>query len=101
MILRGSKLSCFLLLSSYKISGVRFDCYWRSGRFSVALHLQRQRRGVGFWKQLTQLSSGKIRPGAVLLSCGRGTNNCCLPGDLCGSNLLCTQNAGIAQIATG
>lgn len=33
-----------------------------------------------------------IYTGPELLSCGQGTNNCCLANEKCGSNLLCTDN---------
>lgn len=36
--------------------------------------------------------------GAELVSCGNGTDNCCLANEKCGTNLLCANaNGGIAR----
>ena len=35
--------------------------------------------------------------GPELVSCGNGTNNCCLEGEKCGTNLLCVNQEGTAS----
>jgi len=39
----------------------------------------------------------KYYTGPELISCGRGTNNCCLKNEKCGSNLLCYGSPNIAR----
>ncbi|CAI6341966.1 unnamed protein product [Periconia digitata] len=58
------------------VTGVRGDCYALSG--------------------ITALSAPAYN-GPELVSCGRGTNNCCMRGQQCGSNLLCLGNGKVSR----
>ncbi|OAK99649.1 hypothetical protein IQ06DRAFT_149760 [Phaeosphaeriaceae sp. SRC1lsM3a] len=59
----------FVAVIVSSIARVRGDCYARDG---VAARESRYYNG------------------AELVSCGKGSNTCCLPGQKCGSNLLCS-----------
>lgn len=72
-----SKLSRVMLPQALLISAlaavVRADCYSHDG--------------------IKALDS-KYYKGPELVSCGNGTDNCCLDGQKCGSNLLCVDGSG-------
>ncbi|KAF5845831.1 hypothetical protein GGP41_009629 [Bipolaris sorokiniana] len=56
------------VLANTHLRSVRADCYSRDGVLA---------------------RDSAVYAGPELLSCGKGTNNCCLSGEKCGTNLLC------------
>jgi hypothetical protein len=87
MAARATRRTCLLAITLLTCQLARADCYSRDGTYIeiVFEHTSPDCHVSGVFAMDSKNYTGSSAP----IQCGRGSNNCCMPGQKCGSSLLC------------
>jgi hypothetical protein len=90
----SSKVVALISILTFAVNHVRGDCYTRDGttmrRFHTFSHDSDSSPG-------TAAKASRYYNGPELVACGRNSQTCCLAGQKCGSNLLCSEGPKLTR----